>query len=107
MKINKIELVPFDGYVYNLELNSNRSEDDLFWIEGKSNIVTHNCFPKDIQAILYVASQNNLKLPTLEGAQTTNNTVRKNKDWEKMEGRAVSKRNEPIKTQDIQEEIYK
>ena len=53
-----------------------------------------HCFPKDMQAMLYVAAKNNLAIPTLVGAHTTNMIVRKNKDWEKMEGRAVSKRNE-------------
>lgn len=53
-----------------------------------------HCFPKDMQAILYVAAKHNLPIPTLVGAHTTNMLVRKDKDWEKMEGRAVSKRNE-------------
>jgi len=53
-----------------------------------------HCFPKDMQAILYVAAKYNLPVPTLVGAHTTNMLVRKDKDWEKMEGRAVSKRNE-------------
>ena len=51
MKISKIEKIPYKGKVYNLELQSNRSKDDLFWIEGKSNIITHNCFPKDVSAL--------------------------------------------------------
>jgi len=51
-----------------------------------------HCFPKDMQAMLYIAAKYNLAIPTLVGAHTTNMIVRNNKDWEKMEGRAVAKR---------------
>jgi len=94
MKIVKIERRHFKGDVYNLELNSSRQEDDLFWVEGKSETVTHNCFPKDLSAMLYISDSLRLSVPTLAGAQITNQLVRKDRDWEKMEGRAVSKRSE-------------
>lgn len=94
MKIVKIKSRQFKGDVYNLELNSSRNEDDLFWVEGKSDVVTHNCFPKDLSAMLYISDMLRLSVPTLAGAQITNQLVRKNRDWEKMEGRAVSKRSE-------------
>lgn len=51
-----------------------------------------HCFPKDMAAILHIASNLGLAVPTITGAHVTNQIVRKNKDWEKMEGRAVSKR---------------
>ena len=51
-----------------------------------------HCFPKDMQAIIYMANSIGVKIPTLNGAEKTNNIVRSNKDWEKMNGRAVSKR---------------
>ena len=57
MKISKIEKIKFEGYVFNLELESNRKEDDLFWVEGKTGIITHNCFPKDISAILWISQE--------------------------------------------------
>lgn len=94
MKIRKITREPFKGSVYNLELNSNRTEDDLFWIEGETGIVTHNCFPKDMAAMLNIADELKLPVPTLLGAHTTNALVRKNKDWENMKGRAVSENEE-------------
>ena len=53
-----------------------------------------HCFPKDMSAILYIADANKIRVPTLIGADLTNRLNRTNKDWEKMEGRAVSKRNE-------------
>lgn len=53
-----------------------------------------HCFPKDVQAILKVATDLGLALPTITGAHVTNRIVRKNRDWEQMEGRAVSTRPE-------------
>jgi len=48
-----------------------------------------HCFPKDLQAIIQlskkVKSHNSVLVATLE----TNNKVRKNRDWEKMKGRAI------------------
>ena len=90
MKIKKITREAFKGDVYNLELNSNRAEDDLYWIEGNTEIITHNCFPKDMAAILHIADTLKLSVPTLLGASTTNSIVRQNRDWENMPGRAVS-----------------
>lgn len=51
-----------------------------------------HCFPKDMSAILFITTKDSVIIPTIVGAATTNAIVRKNKDWEKMEGRAVSKR---------------
>ena len=48
-----------------------------------------HCFPKDMQAMLHISTELKLALPTLIGAHTTNMIVRKNKNWEEMEGRAV------------------
>lgn len=104
MKIDKIERTEFKGDVYNLELNSYRVEDDLFWIEGKSDIITHNCFPKDLNAILYIAQKIGLGLPTITGASITNMIVRQDKDWEQMKGRAVSERPLELDTDKITEQ---
>ena len=51
-----------------------------------------HCFPKDLSAMLHIADSNKIPVPTLTGVDFTNKLVRTNKDWEKMEGRAVSKR---------------
>ena len=48
-----------------------------------------HCFPKDLQAIRYIASQLQIRTHVLDGANMTNNRVRANRDWEEMEGRAV------------------
>ena len=51
-----------------------------------------HCFPKDMNAILFLAENIKVPVPTIAGAHTTNQIRRKNRDWEKMEGRAVSKK---------------
>ncbi len=49
-----------------------------------------HCFPKDIDAMIYLASSLSLDPIILESARSKNNSVRKNRDWEGMKGRAVS-----------------
>ena len=51
-----------------------------------------SCFPKDIQALISFSKDLNLNLPTLQGAWGTNLIVRPEKDWEKLEGRAIVKK---------------
>lgn len=89
MKIQKIEKVKFSGSVYNLELESNSEHDDLFWIEGGSNVITHNCFPKDLNGLLYVAKEGLVETSVLEATLKTNDRVREDRDWESQEGRAI------------------
>lgn len=48
------------------------------------------CFPKDINATINFAKNNNVDMPVLEAAWKTNLRVRPERDWEKLEGRAVS-----------------
>jgi UDPglucose 6-dehydrogenase len=48
-----------------------------------------HCFPKDLAAILSVTKEHDTVDNVLRAAQATNNSVRQNKDWEQMEGRAV------------------
>ena len=50
-----------------------------------------SCFPKDIQAIINFADDLGLSLDTLKGAWKTNLKVRPEKDWEKLEGRAITR----------------
>jgi UDPglucose 6-dehydrogenase len=52
------------------------------------------CLPKDLAAMLAIADELKTAVPTLLGASTTNSIVRKNRDWELMEGRAVSSNDE-------------
>lgn len=48
-----------------------------------------HCFPKDLNAILYLTEQLNTLNNVLSAANRTNNEIRKNRDWEQMKGRAV------------------
>jgi len=52
-----------------------------------------SCFPKDVQAMIHFAIQQGIQPSTLVGVWTTNLTVRPEKDWEKLEGRAIIKKN--------------
>ena len=49
------------------------------------------CFPKDINALISVAKENKVDMNVLEAAWKTNLEVREEYEWEKMEGRAISK----------------
>ena len=49
-----------------------------------------SCFPKDIQAMIKFFEQHNLSANVLKGAWETNLTVRPEKDWENLKGRAVT-----------------
>ena len=52
-----------------------------------------SCFPKDIQAMINFGYKYlDLNLHTLKGVWETNLTVRPERDWEKLEGRAIVKK---------------
>lgn len=53
-----------------------------------------SCFPKDINAFMTFTDSIGLDLAVLKGAWKTNLNVRPERDWEKLEGRAVSKKGE-------------
>ena len=48
-----------------------------------------HCFPKDINALISVALDNNISPKMLIATNEKNKEVRSNKDWENMKGRAV------------------
>ena len=49
-----------------------------------------HCFPKDLDAMIYLMMQNSIVPTILEATREKNDLVRKNRDWETMKGRAVS-----------------
>jgi len=51
-----------------------------------------SCFPKDINAFISMAEELGVPVPTIKGAWKTNLNVRPERDWEKLEGRAVVKK---------------
>ena len=48
-----------------------------------------HCFPKDVRALIRLACDLGLSPKMLQATDNKNNDVRKNRDWEKQEGRAV------------------
>jgi UDPglucose 6-dehydrogenase len=48
-----------------------------------------HCFPKDLSALLHLTKELGTVDNVLLATQKTNDDVRKNRDWEKMKGRAV------------------
>ena len=50
-----------------------------------------SCFPKDIQAMINFGQHLGLSMDTLKGVWKTNLEVRPERDWEKLEGRAIIK----------------
>ena len=91
--IKQISTRPYTGVVYNLELHSNTNsteKEDQYFIDATSGLVSHNCFPKDVSALLAVANMHNVPTPVLSAAWTRNTTIdRPERDWEALTGRAV------------------
>lgn len=48
-----------------------------------------HCFPKDLQALRYMAKQSDVETHVLDSVLHKNDSVRSDRDWEKQEGRAV------------------
>lgn len=53
-----------------------------------------HCFPKDLDAMIHFALQNNVEPLMLRSTKQKNDMVRKDRDWEKMLGRAISSEEE-------------
>jgi UDPglucose 6-dehydrogenase len=49
-----------------------------------------HCFPKDLSAIIKISSDLKTTNNVLKSVKRTNDKVRKNRDWEKMRGRAIN-----------------
>ena len=49
-----------------------------------------HCFPKDVEALIYFADNLKVDAALLKSVLNKNNKLRKNRDWEKMKGRAIS-----------------
>ena len=48
-----------------------------------------HCFPKDLNAMMYIAAQSGVETSVLNAAWETNERVRSDRDWEAQEGRAI------------------
>jgi len=49
-----------------------------------------HCFPKDLNAMIFFGSLNDVDTSFLDSVKRKNDAIRKNRDWESMPGRAVS-----------------
>ena len=49
-----------------------------------------HCFPKDLSAIINLSDELGTTNNVLKSIKKTNDKLRKNRDWEKMKGRAVN-----------------
>ena len=86
-KILKISNVKYTGFLYNLELSGNSPEEDLYWVEQVSKIVSHNCLYKDLNSFInYGKNILGLKMDMFESANTVNERVREKKDWLDIKG---------------------
>jgi len=92
--IKNITKTSYKGKVYNLELESKTAsteKEDQYFIDANSRMVTHNCFPKDLSALISHAEAKGVPTPLLRSVWKRNVLVdRPEKDWEHMKGRAVS-----------------
>lgn len=75
-----------DDYVYSIETEKNHT---FIMTNG---IIVHNCFPKDINALIKWGEKHGFSMDTCRSAEVVNNRVRKNKDWEQITG-ATTKNN--------------
>ena len=49
-----------------------------------------HCFPKDLNALIYLSNKMNTCNNLLKSVIKTNDSIRTNRDWEKMKGRAIN-----------------
>lgn len=92
LKIKSITRRPYKGDVYNLHLDSKDIDnDDLYWVEQESGIVSHNCFPKDINAMISLFEEHGLDAKQMKATWEQNKAIRDNWDWAKISG-AVSEK---------------
>lgn len=93
-KITSITESAYEGNVYNVELESDTpvEEDDLFWVSD--GILVHNCFPKDLAALIHLSNEKKSDTTVMKAVQEKNLALvpKEHRDWERMEGRAISKR---------------
>ena len=77
-----IEYSTLDKRIGNTHLNVPGPDGDLGF--------GGHCFPKDLAALISLSEKVGSINYVLKSVNTTNNKVRRNRDWEQMKGRAVS-----------------
>tara|TARA_X000000950_G_scaffold227085_1_gene274078 strand:+ start:5415 stop:6242 length:828 start_codon:yes stop_codon:yes gene_type:complete len=87
----KILNINFDN-VIDLVKKDDRIGKSHFLVPGPDGDFGYggHCFPKDIAAILYLSEKLGSTNYLMKAVVQTNDEVRKNRDWEKMKGRAIN-----------------
>jgi UDPglucose 6-dehydrogenase len=94
LKVDSIEKHNYTGDVYNLELETNERsivKDDLFWIDASSGIISHNCFPKDLNAFIDFFEEIGVEPTVMKATWKKNLEVRENLDWKDIPGAVSNK----------------
>jgi len=76
-----VEYCQYDTRIGNSHLNVPGPDGDLGF--------GGHCFPKDLSALIYLTKQLGSLNNVIKSVIATNDKVRKNRDWEKMKGRAI------------------
>ena len=76
---------------FSLDERVGNSHNDVPGHDGKFGF-GGSCLPKDMQALINFADKHDINMTVLKGAWETNLKVRSDKDWEKLKGRAVTKK---------------
>ena len=86
----EIEDIDYETIVFGVGMDSRigKSHTSVPGPDGDFGFGGH-CFPKDINALISVALDNNISPKMLIATNEKNKEVRSNKDWENMKGRAV------------------
>lgn len=74
---------------FTLDPRVGNSHNDVPGHDGKLGF-GGSCFPKDIQALIYFSKKINLDCNLLQSVWETNLKLRPEKDWQQLEGRAVT-----------------
>jgi UDPglucose 6-dehydrogenase len=78
-KIIEIEIIDYDGDVYNLEVEPfHEIKDDQFYIDYDTGIVIHNCHPRDNIALRYLVQQYGLEYDLFDSIMKSREEQAKN-----------------------------
>jgi UDPglucose 6-dehydrogenase len=66
VRVREVKRRPFQGWVYSLEVSGTHT----FVTTG--GLVVHNCFPKDVKALLKTSEEHGLELHTVRAAEAAN-----------------------------------
>jgi UDPglucose 6-dehydrogenase len=80
LRVKSIEREPFHGEVYSLEVPGVET-----WV-STGGLIVHNCFPKDVDALLFLAKENGIDLALVRATEEVNDR-QKNLLFDKLKRR--------------------